>query len=129
MKEKTGRIVENKSSRTPCRMTTLSLDIFKLLTNALQSKKRRRFLYFLIFLLLFSGILDGIGSSYAEFFGAVGFAGLSIYLGRLLHSAIPQNGDKYFYCYLVGIVWVILGVGVILTYLMIKAMTLVGLLP
>ena len=120
--------MENKRSRTPSQMMSLPQDIFKLLAKALQSKKRRRFLHFLIFLLIFSGVLDGIGSSFAEFFGAVGFASLSIYLGRLLHSAIPKNGEQYFYCYLVSIVWVILGVGVILTYVTIKAMALVGLL-
>ena len=109
---------------------SLSVNVILYISKALDTKKKQRLLYLLIFLLLFSAIFDDIKNPTLALFNTLlmvlSASGLSIYLGLLLRYAVPSHVLGYFKYRLIGIAWILSGIGFIIGYVVLKIISLYG---
>ena len=107
---------------------SLDVNVILCISKALDTKKKQKTLYLLIFLLLFSAIFDDIKNPTFALLNSLimvlSGSGLSIYLGVLLLSALPSQGLGRYKYHLIGIGWIFAGTGFIIGYVVLKIVSL-----
>jgi len=86
----------------------LGLGFFRLLGDTLKPTSRRTILLLPLASIALGAILDSLRSPLWEVFGALGFAGLLMYIGALLLIDLPGRSQDARY-YVVAIVWIVGG--------------------
>ena len=114
-------------SKEPCERYFFGFGAWFYLIKALEIKGNQRRIFFFLLLMIASSVLDAIqnpiGGLFGKFFGILselfalsGFSGFAISLGISLRSVLPSEEPECFVYHLIGVVWILGGIGAILGY-------------